>query len=77
MDNTSKSTQVLPTSQSSQQRRFNLSAQEGDFGYDTGEVLFDNISWEAPTTTGAGFGPWECGGTGGIEMQTEPSTVWI
>ena len=31
-----------------QQRRFNLSAQEGDFGYDAGEVLFDKISWEAP-----------------------------
>lgn len=26
------------------ERRFNLNAKEGDFGYDKGEVLFDNIS---------------------------------
>ena len=39
-----------PNPTNSQQCRFNLSAQEGDFGYDAGEVLFDKISWEAPGT---------------------------
>ena len=28
--------------------RFNLTAKEGDFGYDTGEVLFDQISFLTP-----------------------------
>ena len=40
--------EIHPVPSSIQQRRFNLSAQEGDFGYDAGEVLFDKISWEAP-----------------------------